>query len=126
VPHSERLLARPYRPARRKNILDRSAGLLAKELGMVERDKVVMKDGAVVGLEINGNNLNVSASDSFQNYFSEWESALGTEQLIETYTSTSFLKSTGTSTVTIGPSTLTVADYTTTSSPETIPGCNGK
>jgi len=85
-----------------------------------------LKDGTVVGLVINGHNLNTSASASFQTYFSLWEKALGLEQELLTYTSSPFVKSTGTSTVTLGPSTFTVTNYTATSVPETVPGCNGE
>jgi hypothetical protein len=85
----------------------------------------LLKDGTVIGLVINGHNLNASASTSFQKYFSLWEKALGYAQLIESYTPTSYLKSTGTSTVTLGPSAFTVTNYSATSPPETIPGCNG-
>jgi hypothetical protein len=86
----------------------------------------LLKDGTVVGLDIDGINLNASASTKFQDYFSLWENALGYGQLIETYTSSSFLRSTGTSTVTLGPSTFTVTNYTASSPPEVIPGCNGE
>jgi hypothetical protein len=85
-----------------------------------------LKDGTVVGLVIDGHDLNASASTDFQTYFSLWEKALGLGQLIETYTSSSFLKSTGTSTVTLGPSTFTVMNYTASQLPETIPRCNGE
>ena len=86
----------------------------------------LLKDGTVIGLEIKGYDFNDSASQTFQNYFGLWRTALGLNQQIETYTSSSFLKSTGTSTVTLGPSTFTVTNYTATSLPETIPGCNGE
>lgn len=85
-----------------------------------------LKDGTVVGLDIDGIDLNASASTRFQTYFSLWEAALGYGQKIELYTSSSFLKSTGTSTVTLGPSKFTVTNYNASQLPETIPGCNGE
>ena len=86
----------------------------------------LLKDGTVIGLEIKGYDFNDSASQTFQNYFGLWETALGLNQKIETYTSSSYLKSTGTSAVTLGPSKFTVTNYTASQLPETIPGCNGE
>lgn len=86
----------------------------------------LLKDGTVIGLEIKRHDFNDSASQTFQTYFGLWETALGLNQKIETYTSSSFLKSTGTSTVTLGPSKFTVTNYTVSQLPETIPGCNGE
>jgi len=85
-----------------------------------------LKDGTVVGLEIDGHNLNASASAYFQTYFSLWEKALGLGKQIETYASSSYFSSTAPSTEKIGPSTFTVTNYTASSPPETIPGCNGE
>jgi hypothetical protein len=85
----------------------------------------ILKDGTVIGLVIDGHSFNASASTSFQTYFSLWEVALGYAQLIESYTPTTYLKSTGTSTVTLGPSAFPVTNYSASSLPETIPGCDG-
>lgn len=88
-----------------------------------------LKDGKVVGLVINGINANASASGPsyyFQLYFSLWEKALGIGQQMETYASSSYFSSTAHSTEKIGPSTFTVTNYTASSLPETIPGCNGE
>ena len=85
-----------------------------------------LKDGTVVGLVINGRNANGSASYWFQTYFSLWEKALGLGTQMETYASSSYFSSTAPSTEKIGPSTFTVTNYTASTLPETIPGCNGE
>jgi hypothetical protein len=84
-----------------------------------------LKDGTVVGLDIDGHNMNASASTSFQTYFAPWEQELEYGQQITTSTSYTFFQSNGTSTVTAGPSTFTVSNYAANSLPETIPFCNG-
>jgi hypothetical protein len=85
-----------------------------------------LKDGTVIGLQINQFNLNSSASSSFQTYFSLWEKDILFGQTIDMYAPSSYLHSTGTSTVTAGPTTLTVTNYAPNSLPETIPGCSGQ
>jgi hypothetical protein len=87
----------------------------------------LLKDGTVVALTLVGHNITgASASAYFQTYFGLWETELVFEQQITSSTSFSFFHSTGTSTVTIGPSTFSVTNYTGNSLPETIPGCNGQ
>jgi len=85
----------------------------------------LLKDGTVVALTLAGHNITgASAGTYFQTYFGGWETELIYEQQITTSASYSFFHSTGTSTVTIGPSTFTVTSYTANSLPMTIPGCN--
>ncbi len=86
----------------------------------------LLKDGTVVALDLAGHDFTgTSASTFFQKYFSPWETELAFGQKILTYVSSSYFRSTGTSSVTLGPTTFTVNNYAPSSLPETIPGCNG-
>jgi len=86
-----------------------------------------LKDGTVTGLDIDGQNYSGAfAGYYFQTYFSLWENDIEYGQLIAAVTSSSFFHHTGTSEVTLGPSVLSVTNYTASSLPETIPGCNGE
>jgi hypothetical protein len=86
----------------------------------------LLKDGTVVGLQINKHNFNSTASASFQHYFGLWETELGLGQTLEAYTSSSFLTSTGTSMVTLGPSAFSVTGYALNVPSLTIQGCSGE
>jgi hypothetical protein len=87
----------------------------------------LLKDGTVVALDLAGHHFTGAAAGTyFQTYFGLWETELEYEQQITTSTSFSFFHTTGTSTVTVGPSTFTVTNYTANSLPETIPLCNGE
>ena len=86
-----------------------------------------LKDGTVVALDLAGHNFTgSSASTHFQTYFSPWEKDIEYGQLMMMPTSLSLFHSTGTSTVTLGPSTFAINNYTANSLPETIVGCNGQ
>jgi hypothetical protein len=87
----------------------------------------LLKDGTVVALTLAGHNFTGSlAGMYFQEYFVLWETEIGFEQRMVSSTSLSFFHSTGTSTVTVGPSVFTVTNYTANSLPETISECNGQ
>jgi hypothetical protein len=86
----------------------------------------LLKDGNVEALYLAGHNFTgSSAGTEFQNYFFLWETELNYAQQITTSSSFSHFHSTGTSTVTAGPSTFTVTNYAANSLPETISLCNG-
>lgn len=85
----------------------------------------LLKDGTVEALNLAGHNITQDASMYFQLYFSLWETELVYEQLITTSTAYSYFHSTGTSTVTVGPTTFAVTTYTANTTPETIQSCNG-
>jgi hypothetical protein len=88
----------------------------------------LLKNGTVARLDLPfpiSENYTQTAGEYFKIYFGLWERALGLGQQIQTYTSSSFFHSTGTSTVAIGPSEFTVTNYTASSFPVTIAGCNG-
>jgi hypothetical protein len=86
----------------------------------------LLKDGTVVGLTLVGHNFTSTAAEYFNEYFGLWAKELGYEQLVTTAASDSYFHSTGTTTVTAGPSTFSVTNYTLNSFPETITECNGQ
>jgi len=87
-----------------------------------------LKDGTVAALDIDGSSFSGTlAGYYFQTYFSLWENTIEYAQLIVASTSSSsFLHSKGTSTITLGRSEFAVTNYTADSLPETIQGCNGE
>ncbi len=86
----------------------------------------LLKDGTVVALDLAGHNFTgASASTHFQTYFSPWENDVNFGQQIVTYSSSSYFRYTGSSTVTLGPSTFNVKSYVPNTLPETVPGCSG-
>jgi hypothetical protein len=87
----------------------------------------LLKDGTVIALTLVGHNITGSSAGTyFQTYFGLWETEIEFEQKLTSSTAFSYFQSTGTSTVTLGPSTFPVTNYTASSLPETIPLCSGE
>jgi hypothetical protein len=86
-----------------------------------------LTDGTVEAIDVAGQNFSGSlAGYYFQTYFSTWESAIEYAQVIAGLASSSFFRTAGTSVLTLGSSEFAVTNYTASSLPETIPGCNGE
>jgi len=87
----------------------------------------LLGNGTVASMTNAGTNFTgAAANEYFQGIFSLWGTELAYAQQITTSTSYSYFSSTGTSTVTLGPSTFTVTNYTAKALPETISLCNGQ
>jgi len=85
-----------------------------------------LNDGTVVRLDLAGHTFTgASAGTHFQTYFAPWEVDIVYGQEISAPTSLTFFHSTGTSPVTVGPTSFTVTNYAPNVLPETITACSG-
>jgi len=90
----------------------------------------ILKDGTIsaVDLSFNGQNENLTGSQAQglgAGIFVGFITQIAANDNLGTYTSSSFFHSTGTSTVSIGPTRMTVTNYVANSLPETVTNCDG-
>ncbi|MGD0636689.1 MAG: hypothetical protein ABSA72_01445, partial [Nitrososphaerales archaeon] len=86
----------------------------------------LLKDGTAVAINVSGFNLTgSSAQETLIGAFAGFELQLQADAEINAYTTTSFFHSTGTSTVSVGPTMVSVTNYAANSLPETITSCTG-
>jgi hypothetical protein len=89
----------------------------------------LLKNGTILAINYVALNYTGAAANAYyqsSRLFTAWGSELASgQQLATTYASSSFFHSTGTSSVTLGPSTFTVTNYAANSLPEAIPDCSG-
>jgi hypothetical protein len=84
----------------------------------------LLKDGTAVAIDISGFNLTGSqAQGALVGVFAGFTLQIQADSLITEYTSTSFFHSTGTSTVSIGPTKVSVTNYAANNLPETVTYC---
>ncbi len=84
----------------------------------------LLKDGTAVAIDVSGFNLTgSSAQESIIGAFAGFELQLQADAEINAYTTTSFFHSTGTSTVSVGPTMVSVTNYAANSLPETVTYC---
>ncbi|MDA4133981.1 MAG: hypothetical protein OK441_00220 [Thaumarchaeota archaeon] len=86
----------------------------------------LLKDGTAVAVDVSGFNITgSSAQESLIGAFAGFELQLQADAEINAYTTTSFFHSTGTSTVSVGPTMVSVTNYAANSLPETVTSCTG-
>jgi len=84
----------------------------------------LLKDGTAVAIDVAGFNLTgSSAQGAIVGAFAGFELQIQADAEINAYTATNFFHSTGTSSVTIGPTTVSVTNYAANSLPETVTYC---
>jgi hypothetical protein len=84
----------------------------------------VLKDGTAIAVNIEGFNLTgTEAQQSIAGVFAGFTLQIQADSYIALYTSSNYFHSTGTSTVSIGPTQVSVTNYQANTLPETISGC---
>jgi hypothetical protein len=84
----------------------------------------LLKDGTALAIDISGYNLTgSSAQGAIIGAFAGFELQLQADAEINAYTASNFFHSTGTSTVTIGSTMVSVTNYAANSLPETVSYC---
>jgi len=84
----------------------------------------ILNNGTAIALDEAGFNFTGSTlSSEIVSIFAPFETEISFGDQLSTYTSSSYFHSTGTSTVTIGPSTFTVTNYVANGLPESLSSC---
>ena len=90
----------------------------------------LLKNGTILGINYAGSNYTGAAAIQYyqgSHLFTAWgsEQAFGQLLITEYVSASAYFQTTGTSTETLGPSTVSVTNYAANSLPETFPTCNG-
>ena len=86
----------------------------------------LLKDGTAVAVNFAGQNFTGSQAQQFLiGVFGAFTLQIQADSQISYYTAQGYFHSTGTSTVSIGPTKVSVTTYAANKLPETIVGCNG-
>lgn len=86
----------------------------------------VLKNGTVLAINFEGQNVTgTETQELVVGLFAGFTLQIQEDALIGQYTGTGYFHSTGTSTVSIGPTQVSVTTYAANSLPVTIAGCNG-
>ena len=86
----------------------------------------VLKDGTVLAVNTAGQNLTGTMAEGIATgIFAGFLAEINAGDQLRTFTSASYFHSTGTSSVTLGPTTMTVTNYAANSLPMTVAYCEG-
>jgi hypothetical protein len=84
----------------------------------------VLRNGTAIAIDTEGYNITGSSANEFLlGEFAGFSTEIAYGNQLGIFTATSYFHSTGTSSVTIGPSTFTVTNWAANNTPETINSC---